>query len=682
VAVITFKRSGKDFKMTTTHNSSPRAALICGPYLSGKSTLMEAMLAEAGTLQRHNAETLTLADTSPEAKAHNMSTEMNIATTDYLGERWTFIDCPGLIELQHESRSAVTIADIAIVVCEPDPDKATALAATLQILDEVEIPYILFINKFDKDEVSVRNLLDNFQAVSSRPLVLREIPIRENGKITGFVDLVSERAFHWEEGKSSSLIALPKSLKEREEEARTTLFESLADFDDDLLEKLLDDIIPSTEEIYDNLGKDLSSNLVVPVLFGSATHGNGIRRLMKTLRHDAPDIQHTTERLAVDHSDEGPLVRIFKTINAGHAGKVSVGRVLSGTLKEGDTLNGQRPAGMNRLFGAKMERLTVVEAGDIAGFGKLDQVATGDNLTKDNRLEDDGLAVPLSPQFALAITSENRGDDVKLPDNLQKVLDEDLSLRASFDERTGEFILSGQGDMHLRLALEKLKNRSGLAVNTTPPTVAYRETLRKSVEKRVRHKKQSGGHGEFGEVLIRVTPRKRGEGFIFGDKIRGGVVPKQYIPAVESGVLDAMNKGPMGFPVVDVEVVLTDGKFHAVDSSEMAFRKAASQAMREAMTESGTTLLEPINNVKIVIPSEHTPRIQKLVSGRRGQILGFDTCANRQGWDEVSSQIPAAEMQDMIQELRSATMGVGTFESNFDRLQQLSADEARKITAA
>ena len=667
--------------MTVTHTSSPRVALICGPYLSGKSTLLEAMLSEAGALQRHNAESLVLADSSPEARAHDMSTEMNIATTDYLGERWTFIDCPGLIELQHETRSAVTIADIAVVVCEPDPDKATALAATLQILNEIEVPHILFINKLDKEEVSVRQMLETFQAVSPRPLVLREIPIRTKGKVTGLVDLVSERAFHWEEGKSSSLIALPDSLQDREEEARNTLFESLADFDDDLLEKLLEDMIPSTDEIYANLSNDLSSNLVVPVLFGSATRGNGIRRLMKALRHEAPDIRSTIERLAVDDSVD-PLVRIFKTVNAGHAGKMSIGRVLAGVINDGDTLNGQRPAGMSILFGTKMERLSSIQAGDIAGFGKLDGVATGDRLTPDNKEEDDGLATPASPQFALAITSENRGDDVKLPDNLQKVLDEDPSLSAAFDEYTGEFILYGQGDMHLRLALEKLKNRSGLTVNVNTPTVAYRETLKKSVEKRVRHKKQSGGHGEFGEVLLRVSPLQRGGGFVFGDKIHGGVVPKQYIPAVESGVLDAIKKGPMGFPVVDIEVVLTDGKFHAVDSSEMAFRKAGAQAIREAMAESGTTLLEPINNVKIAIPNAHTPRIQKLVSGRRGQILGFDTCADRQGWDEVSCQIPAAEMQDLIQELRSATMGVGTFESSFDRLQQLGADEARKIASS
>ncbi|HED14609.1 MAG TPA: elongation factor G [Gammaproteobacteria bacterium] len=666
--------------MTVTHTSSPRVALICGPYLSGKSTLLEAMLSEAGSLQRHNPETLALADNSPEARAHEMSTEMNIASTDYLGEPWTFIDCPGLIELQQETRSAATIADIAVVVCEPDPGKSTALTATLQILDEADVPHLLFINKFDKEEVSARHMLETFQAVSRRPLVLREIPIREHGKVIGHVDLVSERAFRWEEGKPSSLLALPEVIQDREEEARTTLFESLADFDDDLLEKLLEDVIPSNDDIYSNLSKNLSSNLVVPVLFGSATHGNGIRRLMKALRHEAPDITTTNLRLAVGSTD-GPVVRVFKTVNAGHAGKISIGRVLTGTLKDGDTLNGQRAAGMSKIFGPKMERLATAEAGDVIGFGKLDGVITGDRVTGDGKLISDNMAAPTPPPFALAIRTENRGDDVKLPDNLQKILDEDLSLSAAFDERTGEFILYGQGDMHLRLALEKLKNRSGLTVNATVPTVAYRETLRKTVEKRVRHKKQSGGHGEFGEVLLRVSPRKRGEGFIFSDKIHGGVVPKQYIPAVEAGVIDAMREGPLGFPLVDLEVVLTDGKFHAVDSSEMAFRKAGSQAIREAIAESGTVLLEPINNVGIVIPNEHTPRIQKLVSGRRGQILGFDTCAHRQGWDEVSCQIPAAEMQDMIQELRSATMGVGSYESSFDHLQQLSADETRKIVA-
>ncbi len=667
--------------MTVMHTSSPRVALICGPYQSGKSTLLEAMLAEAGSLQRHNPESLALADSSPEAHAHAMTTELNIASTEYLGEPWTFIDCPGLIELQQETRSASTIADIAVVVCEPDPDKSTALAATLQILEENNIPHLLFINKFDKEEVSARHMLETYQAVSKRPLVLREIPIREHGTITGHVDLVSERAFHWEEGKPSSLVALPEAIQDREEEERTTLFESLADFDDDLLEELLEDMTPSNDEIYANLGRDLSSNLVVPVLFGSATHGNGIRRLMKALRHEAPDIATTNKRLDVKPSKDS-VVKIFKTVNAGHAGKISIGRVLSGTINEGGTLNGQRAAGMSKLFGAKMERVSKARAGDVIGFGKLDDVTTGDRVTETGKQQADQLATPAPSPFALAINAENRADDVKLPDNLQKVLDEDLSLSAAIDERTGEFILYGQGDMHLRLALEKLKNRSGLSVNATTPTIAYRETMRKPIEKRVRHKKQSGGHGEFGEVMLRVSPRKRGTGFAFADEIHGGVIPKQYIPAVEAGVIEALNQGPMGYPLVDIEVVLTDGKFHAVDSSEMAFRKAAGQAIREVMAESGTVLLEPINNVSILTPSEHTPRIQKLVSGRRGQILGFDTLTEHQGWDVVSCQIPAAEMQDMIQELRSATMGVGSYESSFDRLQQLSADEAQKIVAA
>ncbi len=668
--------------MTVSHTSSPRTALVCGPYLSGKTSLFEALLAEAGALKKHASNgSFSLGDSSPEAREHGMSTEMNIASVDYLGEPWTFIDCPGSIELMHETRCAMTVADIAVVVVEPDKEKSVILGAYLKLLDELSVPHIVFINKLDKKNLSVSALLEAFQTVSDKPLVLREVPIHEGDVITGHVDLVSERAFHWEENKPSSLISLPKDLKEHEADVRTQLFENLADFDDTLLEKLLENVEPSNEEIYENLAKDLSTNLVVPVFFGSAANGNGIHRLMKALRHEAPDVTVTAERLGIE-CDGGTKVKIFKTIHAGHAGKVSLGRVMCGSMGDGDTLNRERPSGMNQLFGSKMTLIHTVDTGGIAGFTKLDNTDTGDLVTNDGKEENDGLSDPPTPLYALAIKTENHGDDVKLSDTLKKVLEEDPSLSVDLSPLTGEQVLHGQGDMHLKLALEKLKNRSGLGVAAAPPTVAYRETARKKVEKRVRHKKQSGGHGEFGEVNIVMAPRARGEGFQFNDEIHGGVVPRNYIPAVQAGVEDAMNKGPLGFPVVDVEVTLNDGKFHSVDSSEFAFRKAGSQAMREALADSSPILLEPINNVTILIPDSFIAPVQKIILGHRGQILGFDAKPGWDGWDEIVCLLPASGMQNLIMEIRSVTMGVGTFETKFDHLQELSGREADMITAA
>ncbi|MGJ3260210.1 MAG: elongation factor G [Rhodospirillales bacterium] len=669
--------------MTRNHPMPPRAALIAGPYSSGKTSLLEALLVEAGALNRRGAVTdgTSLGDASTEARAHAMSTEMNVATAEYLEERWTFIDVPGSVELHQEMMNAMDVADIAVVVCEPEPDKAVALAPMLRAMDEAGLPHVLFINKMDQTRASVRETMAALQASSTRPLVLREIPIRDDETVNGHVDLVSERAFSWQEGQASKLISLPDTVQDREAEARNDMLESLADFDDTLLEKLLEDVVPETDEVYANLTKDLSENLIVPVFFGSATHGNGIRRLMKALRHEAPSIEETATRLGVDETPE-PRVRIFKTVHAGHAGKLSYGRVLRGKLADGDNLGGARPAGMNRMFGQNLERVSAAEAGDVVGLGKMEDAGTGDLLGPDKAIAGVDKDAVLSPLYSLAIRAESRSDDVKLPANLQKIMDEDPSLSTQHDDTTGEYLLLGQGEMHLKLALERLQNRSGLAVVASTPKVAYRETIRKPVSKHARHKKQSGGHGEFADVHIDIKPVGRGEGFSFSDTIHGGAVPKQYIPAVEAGAKEALETGPLGFPVVDVSVTLTDGQFHSVDSSEMAFRKAGGQAIREALPEAGPVLLEPINSVTISIPNAYTARIQRIITSHRGQILGFEAKDGWDGWDEVSCQMPAAEMHMLIVEIRSATQGAGTFEAAFDRLQELTGKDADKVVEA
>lgn len=666
--------------MTKAKPSGPRVAMICGPYLSGKTSLLEAILAETGAVNRRGSVTdgSTVGDAAPEARAHAMSTEMNVATTDYLGEGWTFIDCPGSVELMQETLAAMQVADVAVVVCEPDAAKAVAISPLLRALDEAGMPHLIFINKMDQNQASVRETMAALQSNSARPLVLREVPIREGEAVTGHVDLVSERAFHWEAGEPSKLIPMPGSVETREAEARTELLESLADFDDGLLETLLEEAVPSTEEVYANLTRDLAENLIVPVFFGAAQHSSGVRRLLKTLRHDAPEVEVTAARLGLAGAAEA-RVRIFKTVHAGHAGKMSYGRVFSGSVSDGQTLGGQRPAGINRVLGQTYDRVGEVAAGEVAAFGKMEDIATGDLIGADGTRDRAGWPEPLKPLYSVAIGAESRSDDVKLPGNLQKVIDEDPSLSVDHDQTTGEFVLRGQGEMHLKLALERLQNRSGLSVWEAPPKIAYRETIRKPVTKHARHKKQSGGHGEFGDVHVEIAPLGRGEGFRFDERIHGGAVPKQYIPAVEHGVKEALVKGPLGFPVVDLSVTLTDGQFHSVDSSEMAFRKAGAQAIREALPEARPQLLEPVNAVTISVPNQYTARMQRIVAARRGQILGFDAKAGWDGWDEITCHMPAAEMQDLIVELRSVTQGAASYEASFDHLAELSGKVADKV---
>jgi len=657
-----------------THHapSAPRCAAIVGPYLSGKTSLLESILLLTGEISRKGTakEGNTVGDSAAEARARQMSTEVNVATTTYLDETWTFLDCPGSIELIQESYNALMVADTTVVVCEPEPQKALTVAPLLRFLDLHAIPHLIFINKMDIASSGVREIMEQLQAQSQRPLVLREIPIRDGEHISGFVDLVSERAFRWTEGQRSELISLPETVAERTEEARNEMLESLADFDDVLLEKLLEDMTPSPDEIYTGLTKDLQDDLIVPVFFGSADEMHGITRLLKALRHEAPKPDITATRLGIEAGDEA-CAQVFKTFHIPHAGKLSFARVWHGNISDGMTLNGNRVSGISCALGGKLDKVATAGTGEVVALGRLDTATTGMMLSPTGSVTASDWPAPLKPLFARAIQPTQRQDEVKLTGALARLVDEDPSLSFGHSADTGELLLWGQGEMQLAIAIDRLRNRFNIEVTDSKPQVPYKETIRGSVSQHSRHKKQSGGHGEFGDVHLDIKPLPRGAGFEFNDTITGGVVPKQYIPAVESGAREYLAKGPLGFPVVDIAVTLTDGQYHTVDSSDMAFRKAAQLALREGMPKCNPVLLEPIFLVKIAVPNEFTSRIQRIVSSRRGQILGFEAKADTKGWDEVSVLLPQAEIHGLIIDLRSATLGVGTFEWSFDHLQEL-----------
>lgn len=668
--------------MTQKKPSAPRCAAFVGPYLSGKTTLLESVLYRTGAVTRKGSmkEGNTVGDSAQEARDRQMSTELNVATTEYLGDVWTFLDCPGFIELAQEARNALMVADIAVVVCEPEPEKSLTLAPLFRFLDEQQIPHVVFINKMDHPGTEIRRSLEALQAVSDKPLVLREVPIRDGEKITGFVDLVSERAFQWQPGQTSELIQVPEVVAEREREAREGMLEALADFDDGLMEKILEDVDPARDEIYENLTRDLQQDQIVPVFFGSAEGMHGITRLLKALRHEAPEATVTAERLGIG-ADGETCARVFKTVHAAHTGKLSLVRVWRGEVADGMTLNGERVSGVSRLLGAKTEKQLKATAGEVVALGRLDGASTGAVLTPSGQDVGQAWPAPLKPMFSLTVRAQQRSDEVKLTGALGRLTDEDTSLSFGHNPDTGELLLWGQGEMHLLIAIDRLRNRYNMQIEAARPQVPYKETIRGPASQHARHKKQSGGHGEFGDVHVDIRPLPRGTGFEFNDTITGGAVPKQYIPAVEAGIRDYMQRGPLGFPVVDFAVTLTDGQYHSVDSSEMAFRKAAALAMREGMPKCSPVLLEPIFSVKIAIPSDFTSRVQRLVSGRRGQILSFEPKGDWPGWDEVAVLLPQAEMHGLIVDLRSLTLGVGTFEWTFDHLQELSGKLADDIVS-
>ncbi|HEC91264.1 MAG TPA: elongation factor G, partial [Alphaproteobacteria bacterium] len=436
-----------------------------------------------------------------------------------------------------------------------------------------------------------------------------------------------------------------------------------------------------TDEVYATLARDLQQDLIVPVFFGSAEQSNGIRRLLKALRHEAPEAAETAERLFLEIDSGETTVQVFKTLHAGHTGKLSLARVWSGLVTDGQVFGGKKISGLNRVFGQKLDKIKKAAAGEVVALGRMNGVATGDLLSACGGISSAPWPEPLKPLFSLAIHAENRSDEVKLSGALAKIIDEDPSISTESSPDTGELLLWGQGEMHLLIALDRLKGRYNMKVASGRSQVPYKETIRKPVSRHARHKKQSGGHGQFADVHLDIKPRPRGAGFEFSNTITGGVVPKQYIPAVEHGVKEYMVRGPLGFPVVDISVILTDGQFHSVDSSDMAFKQAAALGMREGMPECRPVLLEPVLQVSVSVPCDFTSKVQRLVSGRRGQILGFDAKPGWKGWDEVMALIPQTEMHDLIIDLRSATLGVGTFEWSFDHLQELSGKVADGVIA-
>ena len=554
-----------------TRATGPRCIALVGPFQSGKTTLLEAILARTGAVQRQGTVEAgtTVGDASKEARHHKMSVELTAATTNFIDDAYTFIDCPGSVEFIHDMRAVLPAVDAAVVVCEADERKAAQLHLILRELEDLKIPRFLFLNKIDKADAKIMEALQILQPASRVPLVLRQIPIWKNEIITGFVDLALERAHVYKEHAASEVIPLEGDNLEQEKTARFSMLEKLADHDDALMEQLLEDIPPPRDKVFDDLAKDLRDGLVVPVLMGVATRTNGVLRLLKALRHESPNVEATAKRLGVKGGEA--VAYVLKTLNTAHAGKLSIARVLSGQVGDGITLSSPerevgRVAATFKLLGQNNEKRGPAAAGDTVALGKLEHAKTGDTLSAGKQTH---VALPVvkpqDPVLAIAVAAKDRKDDVKLGQALHKLLDEDPSISLVHNPETHEAVLWGQGEMHLRVASERLADRFSVPITTRRPSVGYLETIKKAVVQRGRHKKQSGGHGQFGDVVLDIKPLPRGSGFKFEDKITGGVVPRNYIPSVEEGAINALKHGPLGFQVVDVSVALIDGSYHTVD---------------------------------------------------------------------------------------------------------------------
>ncbi|NCJ05316.1 elongation factor G [Synechococcales cyanobacterium C] len=662
-----------------------RNIAIVGPYSSGKTTLLESLLYVTGATTRKGAvkDRNTVGDATAEARDRQMSTEVTAARTEYGGLSFTFLDCPGSVELIQETLNALVGVDAAVVVCEPEPQKVLTLAPMFQILDEWEIPHLVFMNKMDRASSDFNDVLSALQQVSSRPLVMQQYPIRQQEQLTGFIDLISERAYQYHPGAPADPIPLPESLQEQEQTAREAMLEILAEFDDHLLEELLEDIDPPQDEVLQDFKQDLGADLIVPVFLGVADQGFGIRPLLDALVQEAPDASHTAELRGLDSENETPVAQVLKTYLLPQGGRLSLVRVWQGVVTDGISLNQVRVGGIYQLLGQQQEALAEARAGQIVALGRLEGIQTGDTLAVINGQQVPTLPRPLQvePVYAQAITARDRKDEVKLSGAIAKLLDEDPGLRWEHRDSTHEMILWGQGDIHLQLACDRLERKYHLPIKTHTPHIPYRETIRKSTTSHGRYKHQTGGHGQFGDVYLDIQPQSRGQGFQFKETIVGGVVPKQYIPGVETGVREFLDQGMWGFPVVDIAVTLTNGSYHNVDSSEQAFKQAARIAMQSGLPNCDPILLEPIARVTLSAPAEFTANMLRLINNRRGQVLGYEPKAQWPGWDQVSAYLPMAEMQDLIIELRSLTQGVGFFHWEEAHLSEVPDKVAERVLA-
>jgi elongation factor G len=622
-------------------------------------------------------------DASPEARARGHSVELNLACFEFMDDRYAVVDCPGSLELAAEGDAALAAVDLAVIVVDPDPAKAILAQPMVRQLEALGVPRALFVNRMDHARGPIDTLLQALAPVSSVPLVARQLPLLEGEKVTGFVDLALERAHLWRPGQRSQIVDLSPDVAKLEADARFHMLEQLADFDDTLMEQLLNDVDPARDLVFADLVSDMNEGLIVPVFFGSALAGEGIGRLLKALRHETPAPERAAARVGIDRAG----VYVLKVSHAGQAGKLAYARVFGKPLTDGaefvlpDGEHG-RAGGLFAVHGATTRKISSAAVGDIVAIAKVEDAAAGQALAVGGAPMTAAASPPRAPLFALAIAAANRKDDVRLSGALTKITDEDPGLQVTHDVENHQVLVGGQGDGHVRLALERLKRRYGVEIVAETPRTPYRETITSEVTQRGRHKKQTGGHGQFADVTVQVRPLSRGSGFSFASKVTGGAVPRQWIPAVEQGVRDGLNKGPLGFPVVDLEVTLLDGQFHPVDSSEMAFRIAGRIAVEEALAKCGPRLLEPVDRLGVFVPTGAMSGVNSALSARRGQILGFGPRDGWPGWERIEANLPQSERHGLIAEVRSLSQGLGSYEAQFDHMAELTGRLAQEVSKA
>ena len=644
-----------------------RCFTVLGPSHTGKSTLAEKLGSLEGTPRK---------SVTPQG--------LGIVEFDFLGESWCALDAPGSIEALAQTQAALTASDACILCVSPNPDEAVLAAPYLRVVEASGTPCVVFINRIDEPKGRIRDIIAALQDYSNHPLVMRQVPIREGDTIVGAVDLISERAWRYREGQTSTLVKIPDELVEREHEARAELLEHLSEFDDWLLEELIEDHEPANDAVFSISARVLAENRVMPVMAGAASHNNGVMRLMKALRHEAPPVETLRGRLAWQTgADAGKIAAAgFHAYHRQNVGKTVLVRAFTNGLKQGAPLGGHGLGAVQEAGSGKAAGNGDIAAGKVFAAVKSDHLAAPAVLGAETVFATpDWLAAP-TPMMQRVLAPKNERDETKLSGTLAKVAETDPGLEVRQEEATGAQMVAVQGPVHMRDLIRTLSEVFRIEVEERAPSPAYRETITKSAEVHYRHRKQTGGAGQFADVKMTVKPNGRGEGFSFDNTVKGGAVPRNYIPAVEAGAREALQKGPLGFQVIDVGVTLTDGQHHSVDSSEFAFRAAGRMGVAQALGDAAPVLMQPICRIDFHIPSVFSGSLVPIVSSFRGQVLGFDRDENSKGWDVFRALVPGHSLDELAHALRSATQGIGWFASRFDHFEELYGKEADAIVRA
>lgn len=670
-----------------------RNLVLLGHSGSGKTLLAEAMLFNTGAVNRMGRveDGTTVADFDEEEHRRGISINTATVPVEWSDHKINALDAPGFMDFLGDIKGALAVADGAVIVVDASSGVEVGTELVWSSADEVNLPRLVFVNKIDRENVRFDRVLDQLNAYFSATFVPIQVPIGEGGSFQGVVDLVSMKAFT---GNGDGSDDIPDAVADKVDTYRRRMMESAAENDDELLLKYLDGEELSAGEIKRGFQAGVASGSIVPVLVGSATHNHGVRRLMDAVIEylpsptDAAPYQATNpatgEDEMLDADPAGPLAAfVFKTVADPYVGKLTFFRVFSGTMDSDSQVYNPRSNEMERLGqlyvmrGKEQISTARISAGDIGGVAKLDETVSGDTLCDRGH----PLVIPTpeypTPLYSVALTPKTQADTAKLGPTLSRLSDEDPTLRWHQEPSTKELILSGMGETHIDVAIHRMEDKFGVGVNRAVPKVPYQETITHTASAQYRHRKQTGGAGQFAEVHMRVEPQERGEGFDYESKVFGGAISQSFIPSIEKGIRQVLEQGAIaGYPVVDVRAVVYDGKEHPVDSKDIAFQIAGREAFKLAFLEAGPVLLEPIMNVRVIVPVEMMGDILGDMSTRRGRVQG----TNQEGRKAViEAQVPLAEMQRYATDLRSMTQGRGIYFVEFSHYEVVPQHVAEGI---